>query len=167
MRRSHIHERRAYVRVFLGIGPKTQGRKNSNSRKNSQKTQGFLARKLQKPEIFGQIHVKNSNFSQKLAILGENFENFLKTRGFFKNSCPKSVKNSRNRKLHLPLLPKKRLKKPWFMYTKTVEKLTVTLEINPPPCSTERCAQRALGRAYMAIVGVHRRWLAVKGIKAS
>ena len=83
--------------------------KNSRTKKlklkeNFPKTQGFFAGKLKKPENFGQISVKILNFSQKMTILGEKNENFLKTQGFFENSSPKSVKNSRNRKLHLPSL---------------------------------------------------------------
>ena len=97
---------------FFSHLPKNSRTKKLKLKKNFPKTQGFLAHKLKKPEIFGQIYIKNSNFSQKLTFFSEKFENFLETQGFFKNSSPKSVKNSRNRKLHLLYLPKKRLKKP-------------------------------------------------------
>ena len=41
--------------VFLAICPKTQGRKNSNSRKISQKLKEFFPRKLKKPPNRGKF----------------------------------------------------------------------------------------------------------------
>ena len=96
---------------FFRRSPKNSRTKKLKLKKNFPKTQGFLAPKLKKPEIFGQIYVKNSNFSQKSTFFSEKFEIFLETQGFFKNSSPKSVKNSRNRQLHYPSMPKKRLNK--------------------------------------------------------
>ena len=40
---------------FLGVGPKTQGPKNSNSRNFSRKLKHFFSKKLKKPENAGNL----------------------------------------------------------------------------------------------------------------
>ena len=54
---------------LLAICPKTQGRKNSNSRKISQKLKEFFPRKLKKPPNRGKFWV---NFNQKLKFEAKN-----------------------------------------------------------------------------------------------
>ena len=77
---------------FLGVGPKTQGRKNSNSRKISQKLKDFFPGNSRKR----QISSKSSKFCLKITTLDEKIENFPKTQGFSHSSSQKTVKNSRN-----------------------------------------------------------------------
>ena len=67
---------------------------------------------------FGQILIKNSNFSPKIvfAIFGEKIEKFPETQGFLLNSIPKSVKHSRNRQFCKSYPGKKRTKKTCLIY---------------------------------------------------
>ena len=68
---------------FLAICPKTQGRKNSNSRKISQKLKEFFPRKLKKPPNRGKFW---ANFDQKLKFQAKNRHFWRKNGKFSKNS---------------------------------------------------------------------------------
>ena len=97
------------LRVFLAL-------KNSRSQKLKLKvfkaqTQEFLVQKLKKSETLGAILAQKFKIPMKIDVLEEILTNLSKTQGFFHNSSPKSLKNSRFRKVHLLALPKKRLKK--------------------------------------------------------
>ena len=90
--------------------------KNSRSQKLKLKvfkaqTQEFLVQKLKKSETLGAILAQKFKIPMKIDVLEEILTNLSKTQGFFHNSSPKSLKNSRFRKVHLLALPKKRLKK--------------------------------------------------------
>ena len=90
--------------------------KNSRSQKLKLKvfkaqTQEFLVQKLKKSETLGAILAQKFKIPMKIDVLEEILTNLSKTQGFFQNSSPKSLKNSRFRKVHLLAMPKKRLKK--------------------------------------------------------
>ena len=74
-------------------------------------TQEYLVKKLKKSETLGAILAQKFKIPMKIDVLEEILTNLSKTQGFFHNSSPKSLKNSRFRKVHLLTLPKKRLKK--------------------------------------------------------
>ena len=114
---------------FLGVGPKTQGPKNSNSRNFSRKLKHFFQKKTQETGkcwepfcLISQIYpVYVSDFTQKrqnIMFFQSKLKEFSKTQWKLKDfsktqgqNSPQNCKNSRFRKLHLPTLPKKRLKK--------------------------------------------------------
>ena len=70
--------------VFLAICPKTQGPKNSNSRKIFPKLKDFWPENSRNRQILGQFSAKTQILAQKNAILDEIFQklkDFLKTQG--------------------------------------------------------------------------------------
>ena len=103
---------------FLGICPKTQGRKNSNSRNfppNSRifdrKLKDFLAENSRNRQFRGKFGQNCSKIAKKLHILSKNLKNRSKLKAFPKTQDPKSQKTQEIGNSDNPMMPEKRLKK--------------------------------------------------------
>ena len=102
----------SYARIFFSLRLKNSRSQKLKLKVFKAQTQEFLVQKLKKSETLGAILPQKSKIPMKIDVLEENLTNLSKTQGFFQNSSPKSLKNSRFRKVHLLALPKKRLKRP-------------------------------------------------------
>ena len=98
-----VHNRNVYTRVFLGVGPKTQGHKNSNSRNFSRKLKHFFHKNSRNRKMLGtflpyitnisclciRFHPKTPKYNVFAVKTQGIFKNSMETQGFFENSRPK------------------------------------------------------------------------------
>ena len=117
---------------FLGVGPKTQGPKNSNSRNFSRKLKHFFQKNSRNRKMLGtflpyitnisclciRFHPKTPKYNVFAVKTQGIFKNSMETQGFFENSRPKQP--SKLQKLKISETPltnvaeKTPKKNPWF-----------------------------------------------------